>query len=143
VNAQRIIAGVVITTVMAAVAAGLMFTGSPARQRLLRLDERRVADLNRLNWAVTSYLQERSELPADLEDLVGRSLDVLPLDPSTGAPYEYAARPPAAFELCAVFSLPSVDTSPNDFWFHDAGRRCFALDAPGPLQNPAIPRSYR
>ena len=139
-SSQRVIAGAVIAAVAAAVAAGLVCTGSPARQRELRFDERRVADLNRLNWAITSYWQEEGELPARLEALVdGRNLDVLPLDPARGEPYEYVATAPTAYELCAVFSFPSRDVGPNDFWFHDAERRCFAFDAPDRV-DPLLPR---
>jgi hypothetical protein len=137
---QRLIAGAVIATVAAAVAAGLVFTGSPAQQRQLRFDERRVADLNRLNWAITAYSQENRTLPIHLQDLVnGRNLDVLPLDPASGESYEYVAMGPDAFELCAVFSLTSKDVIPSDFWHHDAGRRCFAFDVPEPV-DAALPR---
>jgi hypothetical protein len=140
-NAHRIIVGAVIAAVAAAIAAGLLVTGTPARQRLLRLDERRVTDLNQLNWAVTQYWQEESKLPARLEDLVnGRNLDVLPLDPASGESYEYRATAPDAFELCAVFGLPSADVKPADFWFHDGGRRCFAFNPPKPVSTSVIPR---
>jgi hypothetical protein len=48
-------------------------------------------------------------------------------DPVTGAPYEYAARGPEQYTLCAVFAGGSADEA--DFWSHGAGRQCFEMVA--------------
>jgi hypothetical protein len=50
------------------------------------------------------------------------------VDPVSDEPYEYRTTGPLEFELCAVFDRPSRPELAGDFWFHDAGRRCFAFE---------------
>ena len=115
--------------VVVAVIAGLVITGSPAEQRLIRFDGERVSDLREIARLTRRYWDKRQSLPADPVDLVdGVALRRLPLDPGSGLPYEYTADPAAStFELCAVFARPSADT-PQDFWYHPAGRHCFQFE---------------
>jgi hypothetical protein len=128
---QRVIAWTSAAGVAAAVVAGLAVTGSPATQRLQRLDEQRVEDLGRLARAVNAHWALRRLLPGRLEDAVdGLNLRAAPLDPASGAPYDYGVTAPGKFELCASFSRPSARAAPGDFWYHEAGRACFAFDAP-------------
>jgi hypothetical protein len=128
---ERAIAWASAAAVAAAVIAGLAVTGSPATQRLERLDERRVEDLGRLARAVNTHWAQRHELPGQLENAVdGLSLRAAPVDPSSGAPYDYRVTAPGKFELCASFSRPSAGAAPGDFWHHEAGRTCFEFDAP-------------
>ena len=128
-STQRVAAIVSIAAVVAAVVAGLLIIGSPAEQRLQRFDERRANDLTRVSFAVRNRWNERQVLPRSLEELVdGQLLSRLPVDPSTDASYEYRVTGPREFELCAVFDRPSRPEAAGDFWFHDAGRRCFAFD---------------
>jgi hypothetical protein len=122
-----------ITAVVAAVAAGLWSIGSPGEQRLRRLDERRVSDLIQLSQAIYRHHNERHALPSAASDVVNgslRGLSRLPLDPSTEEPYEYRVTGERKFELCAVFSGASRSVDANDFWYHDAGRRCYEFDVP-------------
>jgi hypothetical protein len=115
--------------VAAAVATGLATIGNPSEQRLVRLDELRVMDLRALAADVYRYRDKRQELPARAEDLVDGQLTTrLPLDPESRQPYDYRLIDSGHYELCATFSRRSREPS-NDFWFHDAGRRCFSLDA--------------
>jgi hypothetical protein len=128
-NTSRLATGVSVVAVAAAVVAGLTVIGSPAEQRLLRLDERRVLDLRRLAQVVSSHWNARQALPLNAADLVdGRSLTRVPLDPSSDEPYEYRVSGQSQFELCAVFDRPSRLEDAADFWYHDAGRRCFEFD---------------
>jgi hypothetical protein len=127
---QRVAAWGSAAAVIAAVLAGLSMLGSPAEQRSLRLDERRVTDLRMLAGAVERYWGERRELPARAEDVVdGRTTTRLPLDPESKQVYEYRATGPGHYELCATFSRPSLTEEANDFWSHAAGRRCFSFAA--------------
>lgn len=83
--------------------------GSPWQQRELRLDERRIGDLQNIQWQVINYWQQKEKLPATLAELAnplsGWSLPVPPLF-ETGEKYEYTTKGPLTFELCATFALP-------------------------------------
>lgn len=83
--------------------------GSPFNQRLLRLDDRRVGDLQNIQYQVIHYWQQKEKLPADLQELAnpfsGWSVPVEP-EFEKGRMYEYAVKGPMTFELCATFSLP-------------------------------------
>lgn len=128
---NRIAAWASLVAVGAAVAAGLWLAGSPAEQRLLRLDDQRVADLGRLVRLLNLRWQATESLPAALDGLVdGQRLSRIPLDPETDAPYEYRTTGPGSYELCAVFSTPSRAEAAGSFWSHGAGRQCFAFDVP-------------
>lgn len=128
----------VIAVVAAALIGGFVLAGSPFRQRLSRFDERRVADLQTLQWQIVSYWQRKDLLPPSLaslrDDISGF---VPPLDPETGGGYEYRSLRPLSFELCATFRTSSTDESvaaPKvpvtlrgelDSWEHGTGRTCF------------------
>jgi hypothetical protein len=130
-NTHRFAAWISISAVAIAIVAALVFIGSPAEQRQLRLDAQRVDDLTRLASAVNRYWDERGALPASADELVdGRRLTRLPLDPSTDQPYEYRVIDMRRFELCATFTRRSREEDTGDFWFHEAGRRCFSFDTP-------------
>ena len=64
---NRITAIVSSAVVIVAIAAGLYLGGSPGEQRMVRMDERRVQDLNQLANAVQIYWQQQDELPANLD----------------------------------------------------------------------------
>lgn len=130
-NVQRLAVIVSIAVVVAAVIAGLLVMGSPAQQRLLRLDEHRVMDLRRISMAATLRWDSGPTPPSTAHELVdGQSLSRLPEDPSSGEAYEYRVTAPRQFELCAVFARPSRSELEGDFWFHEAGRVCFEFDVP-------------
>ncbi len=137
----------VIAVVLAGIVAGFFIAGSPQNQRLVRLDERRVSDLQTIQYQIINYWQRKEALPVKLDDL-SDSLSgfIVPKDPATGAAYEYNVLAPHKFELCAVFDTVSIDntgnsvskpvpmvTSPDgrtypatqDVWWHNQGRVCF------------------
>src|SRR3989338_143812 len=105
----KILAGVAILLVISAVVYSFMIIGSPTKQRLLRLDDRRVNDLISIQYQVINFWQQKEKLPADLTELAnpisGYSLPVEP-EFQKGKQYEYAVKGPMQFELCATFSLP-------------------------------------
>ena len=117
-NVQRIAVIGSIAAVAAAVAAGLLITGSPAEQRLRRADEQRVAELRQLASTAEFRWNREQRLP---------SVD-LPTDPATGEPYDYRVTGPRQFEVCATFDRPSRSELAGDFWSHEAGRRCFQFN---------------
>ncbi|MEK7588470.1 MAG: DUF5671 domain-containing protein [Patescibacteria group bacterium] len=83
--------------------------GSPTTQRLLRLDDRRVSDLQNIQYQVINHWQQKEKLPATIAELsnplTGYSL---PVDPEfeKGLSYEYIVKDAMSFELCATFARP-------------------------------------
>ncbi|MDP3792277.1 MAG: DUF5671 domain-containing protein [bacterium] len=142
----------VVLIVVIVVGLGFFVAGTPQSQRLVRLDERRVSDLQNIQWQIVNYWQRKEVLPETLDDLtdpIGGF--VLPVDPETGEQYEYSAMGELRFSLCANFSTssngadsrikfestrpmpvvpaaiygkPHPDDS-NNLWSHDMGRACF------------------
>jgi len=89
---------------LAVTGAGLWILGTPAHQRALRLDARRVQDLRMLSSNISIYWKIHKSLPPDLEHL-----DASPQrlrDPQSGIPYEYAITGDTDFRLCAHFQEP-------------------------------------
>lgn len=126
-NVPRIALVGSVAAVVVAVIAGLLITGSPAEQRLRRLDEQRVAELRQLASAAQRRWQLEQRLPAADELVDGALLTRLPTDPATDQPYEYRITGPRQFEVCATFDRPSRVEPADDFWFHEAGHRCFSF----------------
>jgi hypothetical protein len=122
--------------VVAAFSIGLGVAGTPARQRRMEADHRRVQDLRSIAGALHDWHQPAGKLakalPATLADLAGKGIPRSQMvDPETGKPYEYRAKFGSIYELCAVFA-GSEEADParqTQFWHHDAGRSCFTLDA--------------
>ncbi len=121
------------------IAVGFWKTGSPAQQRLLSEDRRRLQDLSRISSAITSKWMSKSKeeerrMPQSLAELntLPGAAQLMLKDPFSGQPYEYRPQQDARYELCAVFRLPSEVPPPGQpatFWDHPAGRHCFALEA--------------
>lgn len=111
-----------------AVLAGLYVTGSPARQRQLRFDERRVADLRLLSAQIRRYAERFGRVPATLDDLLGATdMQRLPGDPATGEDYEYRVTSESGARLCAYFALPGTGAQGEYAWSHGAGHDCVDL----------------
>ena len=125
-----VLAGIV---VLATVAGAVAVMGSPAEQRRMRIDERRVDDLRRIEATVRAYRAETRALPETLAVLDARpgvALDAS--DPETGSRYDYRRAGSDTFELCATFV---TDTAAGRAgrrwqeprWVHGAGRHCFTF----------------
>jgi type II secretory pathway pseudopilin PulG len=114
-----------------AIVAAFRVMGSPAEQRLRRLDERRVEDLNRLSDAIQLYDSRHQRLPASLEEIErDQGTDAARRDPVTQQPYEYRVDGPKAYSLCAHFDRESLrEVGFYATWPHGAGRQCFARAA--------------
>ncbi len=116
------------------VAAGLWVLGTPAHQRALRLDARRVQDLRQVSTYIGMYWQQHKALPPALGDLDGNASTLR--DPLTQAPYGYAVTGTTGYRLCATFqqATPSDEDQRTAWihpggvdahWRHPAGRHCF------------------
>ena len=145
----RVFAGIVVVVVASAVVYGLTLVGTPAQQRLLTFDDRRISDLQSITNAVDGYWQRNNALPQKLEDLRNPLYYVSSIqDPKTGEPYEYRTVSGAAYELCAIFETDSTmrqdpRTMPKPFseqiWDHGIGRTCFSLQVQKLVPGEAIP----
>lgn len=127
--------------VVAMIVLGFLLVGSPAQQRKVRFDDQRVSDLTTIQNEVTSFYQlKKGALPTALTDLTNTlSGYSVPVDPSTGAAYEYRTTGDGlTFELCATFEAESVGDQTDvsmpyraygkDYygsWKHGVGRVCF------------------
>ncbi len=129
--------------------------GTPKEQRAWRLDDRRVQDLQSIQWQVISFWQQKESLPENLSDLSNPiSSYMIPFDPEfeKGLSYTYRKTGDMKFELCAIFSadmpkgwqeygggaIPmfggsrdiAVSSRPyygssNESWDHGVGEKCF------------------
>lgn len=100
-----------ISTLLVAFAIVMSFVvmGSPFKQRSLRLDERRVQDLQSIQYQVINFWQTKEKLPESLSQLNNpMSGYSLPVDPEfeKGISYEYKPTGKLSFELCGTFALP-------------------------------------
>ena len=116
-----------------AVVAGLVALGSPADQRLERLDARRAQDLDGISRAIDRHEATHERLPATLDELQRSSdVQVAITDPVTREPYGYEAGEGTAYELCATFERATGEREfrrGRPFSRHEAGRHCFPLRA--------------
>ncbi|MFA6095806.1 MAG: DUF5671 domain-containing protein [Candidatus Paceibacterota bacterium] len=125
--------------VVVAIVSSFFVFGSPMTVRKERMDDRRISDLQSIQWQIVNYWQQKGTLPAtiaDLEDPI--SGFYVPTDPDTDEAYVYEKSSARAFKLCADFSLGSSSdqsqkdmsyTYPaglrNESWKHEAGKHCF------------------
>ncbi len=136
---RGVIAVVALTTLI-----GFFMAGSPKAERLRRFDERRVGDLQSIQWQIVTFWQQKNRLPHTLDELPDPiSGYQVPRDPQDKTSYEYRTLDDLRFELCAYFktdsavanssypaktpmpasSVPYSETFDN--WAHGIGRVCF------------------
>ncbi len=127
--------------------------GSPVHQRKLRIDQKRIDDLQSIQYQVINYWQQKEMLPVTIAQLNNPlSSYMVPTDPEfeKGKQYLYTKISDKEFQLCASFDLPlakgwvpdangqaypgvmdtSVSSYPyvtntTDSWDHQAGDTCF------------------
>lgn len=121
--------------VVATVTTAIVITGTPSERRMVKLDERRVDDLQRLTLAIDEFMETQGQLPPDLATVAahpGRQLALV--DPVTSQAYEYAPGDSGKYRLCAVFTTDTAVTRahPSATWDHGIGRHCFERRAPVP-----------
>ena len=108
--------------VLASIIGGFFIIGSPFTLRMKRFDERRVNDLQNIQYQIVNFYQRKGVLPNSLDELKDPLSGFnIPLDPDTNASYEYekvtdlptgqaslpAGKAGLSFKLCADFSLES------------------------------------
>jgi hypothetical protein len=131
---NTLLAAGALVIVLVVLALGFRRLGSPADQRAITADQRRVQDLRGIAQRIAA-LHKPSPPPA-LADLEQRQFLHL-TDPVTRAPYEYHLNTGTAYQLCATFSTASADdderwAQPSPFWRHLKGRYCYELDSSKP-----------
>src|SRR3989338_4480221 len=122
---------------------GFFFSGSPFAERVKRFDERRIQNLEMLQYEVINFWQAKETLPTSLDNLRDDIRGfVPPVDPETKTPYGYRAIGTQEFELCAVFKTDTVEDAVTTLplkpipvkesygdleqnWQHQAGEFCF------------------
>jgi len=134
-NAQtlgRVLLFAATVVVIGTVAAAIVVMGTPAQQRALRLDERRVSDLQRIVDAARQHADRNGALAPDLTTLASRpGLRLSITDPDTALPYVYEVRQAKTFRVCATFATDTAVDEPDqrrldeDDWLHPVGRHCF------------------
>lgn len=129
-RAGRVVAIVASLVVLATIVAAIVVMGPPSQQRLMRLDERRVEDLNRIAMAINVYRSQHGRLPASLAELGGEPGMRIPQDPESRQPYGYKMLGAAEYRLCAGFATDTAEAIdpqpwPGADWAHGAGRQCF------------------
>jgi hypothetical protein len=123
---------------------GLVLAGSPAAERLRRLDERRIEDLQAIESSVERICLGREgkgegeremkrALPATLQEIAAAAPGRRPSvdDPASGREYEYTLTGESTYRLCATFDQER-DVAYDARWNHGAGRACFDLDVLDP-----------
>lgn len=125
--------------IVAAIAMAVVKMGGPGAQRQMRLDERRVQDLSRIDQELRGYFDAHKALPPDLAKLAAQpGLALTISDPDTTAPYAYQPGQNGRFRLCARFATdtaqePTQMRDPMQLgdkqWRHPAGDHCYERDA--------------
>lgn len=132
--------------VVAAVAVGLMLSGSPADVRAYRMDQTRVNHLYEIQNGLNAYWSIHADLPENLQGAVDPNVGFTnPKDPESGTEYEYKRTSKTSYELCATFALPTRPVGNEDrpnsaevFYEHEAGRVCFAQNVNESLRDPNV-----
>jgi competence protein ComGC len=133
-RAGRWIAIVASLVVAATVVAAIAAMGTPAKQRLSRLDERRVMDLQAITVQVQAYYRQHDRVPPSLDALANEPGVRVPQAPAPGQSYGYEALGAAAYQVCAQFDTdtaqsPETQAWTPPTWAHGAGRQCFRREA--------------
>ena len=166
---KKLLIMIVSVCVIVTVIAGLYIAGSPRNERLRKLDDQRVQDLQRISYAIDNYANINAKLPMDVATALTATEGVgglpQPIDPETKKSYEYRATGGTTYELCATFAssfaqndgnprpMPPIsypvgsggkDIGPR-FWNHGIGMTCFVLTVPPsaaiPVATPSAPSS--
>ena len=141
---MKIFTYIIIAVVAISIVAGFFVLGTPQAERLKKLDDTRISNLQDIQWQIINYWQTKKTLPENLDLLVNETQGTRPpVDPETQSVYEYKIldSKKLTFELCATFaaenssmaneSQPKVIYGPYGQepaqwnWQHKIGRTCF------------------
>ncbi len=130
----------IILVVAVAIVSSFFVVGSPNRERLKKFDALRIDNLIQIQSEITDFYQAKGKVPATLDALTDPYRGVtVPVDPETGAAYEYTVKDDESFTLCATFNeealagkgVSDIAASAvpypikNVSWQHPAGHACF------------------
>ncbi|QDH71143.1 hypothetical protein [Marilutibacter alkalisoli] len=126
----RWLAIVASVVVVATVVTAVVVMDPPSARRDMRIDEKRVRDLERIERAVRIHLDEHGALPETLAALARRPGLPLPSgDPVDGEAYGYEVTGLRSIRLCATFATDTAreigGSGYLDRWHHPADRHCF------------------
>jgi hypothetical protein len=149
-NGRKLFIYSLIVVMTAAVAFGLLLSGSPTQERARRFDDQRVNDLQQIAAGIDQYyLNVETKLPSSLDTLTGRREIYVRsiIDPGTKEPYGYKPLAATTYQLCATFETdsalnPNLAPDPiNTFWLHGVGKKCFDLEVAKNLQGKQYPNA--
>ena len=127
-----------------AIIVGIVLIGSPFAERAKMMDEQRITDLSSIQSQIVYTQWENKGVVPDSLDALNNPISgfSVPVDPETGANYEYNKISSSSFELCANFKTAVSTTTVNtahisapapyasealdENWQHGIGRVCFA-----------------
>ena len=139
----KLLAWMVSFVILVSIVGGFFIMGSPFTLRMKRFDERRVNDLQNIQYQIVNFYQRKGNLPNNLDELKDPIAGfIIPLDPANAISYGYEKVSDLGFKLCADFSLDSdrqtdskYMTRPmpisseayfiNENWQHQKGVVCF------------------
>lgn len=105
-------------TILIILFASLYFWLDPLGINTVERDKQRETDVVKLRSAIDQYYIAKKVYPAKLNDLLPTYLQSIPLDPKSGAPYDYRTQSNnLVYELCIVFEAqPSqcVSSAPTE-----------------------------
>ena len=121
---DRIFGWAATVAAIVAVIVGFTGVGTPAYERSIQVDQRRISDMR----SVASYIQDAytktKQLPATLPRAAAEVHD-----PVSHQPYRYVPKTAPAYQLCATFDTVDNGQPGYENWKHQTGETCFALDA--------------
>jgi hypothetical protein len=126
--------------VIVVVILGFRVLGSPANQRLVQADLRRVNALSQLAQQINrQWMTAGKTLPSNLDEFSSS----LKQDPVSGKVFVYHAKSSDEYDLCATFATDESDARMHaaaDRWIHPKGDFCFQFQASE--QVPWVPYNY-
>lgn len=129
----KIIAIISSIVILMSVISGIIMIGSPSSQREKAEDQRKIDDLNSLQWQITDYYQSKGRLPNALDELKDPLKgNIVPKTPDTAENYKYTVGENITFTLCATFKTDNterkIETSPiqtDEYFKHIVGENCY------------------
>lgn len=131
---DRLFALLAIAAVVTSAIAGFWLLGSPTKQRQIRADEQRLADLLQISQRLHDEAEQFQNQGKPVNLPASLSPNERKTDPILGNSYDYQRVDKTHYKICAEFATNSAEDrlqdSPTDqnFWQHPSGQHCFQLN---------------